>query len=80
MGQCAVAARFVGQKGRRRLVDGERPGGEQEAGAVGQLVEVVRPGLQFRHGADQLALLVRVDPEPPEQSGSARRASSASRM
>jgi len=48
-----MRARFVGKQGGRLLVDRQRTRGEQEIGALGKLIEVVRSRFQLGHRPGQ---------------------------
>ena len=55
---------FRCQKSGCAFVGLQRPARKQEAGTVGKLVQIVRPGLKLGHGADEERLLPAGNAEP----------------
>src|SRR4249919_3150516 len=69
MCKCEMAARLVVEKDRCLVVRFERPVRKQELGTFGQFVEIMCPGLQFRHSANEKRKFLVAQPEPGRNEG-----------
>src|SRR5262245_37542654 len=69
MCKCEMSSRLVIDQRRGFLVERQRPRRKQELGAFGKLVEVMCPGLQLRHSANEQRKFLIAQPKLGRDEG-----------